>query len=760
MTEFFRRLGVVVFNASHHWNHPYLQSLQVDYTNSRVLELIAKHSSTIVSSFIITSDEAEFLRKTMSYSSGNCSNSVLCNLGNLPIWQTYGPPGSPLISAKVASFMTDHDNLDHLGHHPSILREARGNFPFERMGASPIQASTVLRDRIMPKFKTRELRCVGRTRSAYLGLCRSLVTTASDPNIRGCAAAQDVLNYEHCFLARDGSFHPLEHMFVPQEDLTETIFVNEQQRFPDSELYTILVGQSFIPNIRRLTSPGVIEECATFVLQEIAEDADQILSRATHLVRYIYNHPGSTNWMDRKWTFVPRDLSPEYPYNQHTPPLRRYMSFSTLCFPLHRDYLWTQRGFFPQELIPPATFRERNPDIGSYSWDDCCQHLEVLVKDIAPTLSTTERQLTFKATILNIYKLFEDRGSEDHTARDNIKVSLREFMTVPYILNGDDKDPTKAASWIWPRQIVFGIDHKIGASHQAHPSLVKFRGFLVNAGAKDPKHIPGQANVGPKREAGVLEERIATYFEAQDDRRGFMDVKFVFNDGKSILAHKIVLASVNDEVILQLTGSCSAMTRHDPSNPAIDIIQKDDKEDDYNAFWGLLYFFYKDELIETNGPVTLSAASRSLGEQEAEDELAQRGQYLMALHRLANMYHVDRLKGLIAEELMLPGNVIYSNVFDIRAHAEKNEDPDMVAYCNNHIADKDNKLLIKDYLNDEIEIIQAKLNDLNKHLGSEGTAESAEQDGGSDGGDSSQRVDLERELTNLEQYLQEITMRR
>ncbi|KAG0293199.1 hypothetical protein BGZ96_003187 [Linnemannia gamsii] len=750
-------LGVVVFNAAQHWNHEYLRKLQVDYTDARVLELIAKHCSTSVPSFNITSDEAEFLRNTMSYTSENCSNSVLCRLGTLPIWKTFGSPGSPLISAREASFMTDHETLDHLGYHPSVLREFRGMFPFNRMGASPIQAATILRDRIMPKFETQELRCVHRTRGAYLGLCRSLVKTASQSS----ADAQNVLNSAHCFLARDGSFHPLARMFVPQEDLTEAIFENEQQRFPDHELYTILVGRNFIPNIRRLTSPGVVEECARFVLQEIDDDddgdADQILNRATHLVRYIYSNPGHTNWMDSMWTFVPRDLSPEYPYNQHTPALPRYMSFSTLCYPLNRDHLWTQRGFFPHDLVPPATFKQQYPDIGSHSWDDCCRHLAVLVKDIAPTLATTERQLTFKATIFNIYKLFEDSGSEDQTAKDSIKKSLGQFKANPYILNGDDKDPTKADSWILPRQIVFGIDHKIGASYQAHPSLMKFRDFLVNVGAKDPKHIPGQVNVGPRREAGVLEDRIAMYFEAQDDQKGFMDVKFVFEDGKSMLAHKVVLASLNDEVILQLTGSCSSMTRHDPSNPAIDVIRKEDKEDDYAAFWGLLYFFYKDELIDTNGPLTLSTVSKSLQEQDPEnDDLSQRVEYLMALQRLANMYHVDRLKSLIAEELMLPGKVIYSNVFDIRAHAEKNEDPDMVAYCNKHIDDKVNRSLIKDYLKDEIEYVQKRLNDLDQSLGGKG----AELDGGCFGDQSSRREDLEIELESLKNYSQEMEKKR
>ncbi|KAG0036130.1 hypothetical protein BGZ89_008449, partial [Linnemannia elongata] len=156
-----------------------------------------------------------------------------------------------------------------------------------------------------------------------------------------------------------------------------------------------------------------------------------------------------------------------------------------------------------------------------------------------------------------------------------------------------------------------------------------------------------------------------------------MDVKFVFEGGKSILAHKFVLASMSEEVIRQLTGSWALSARRDPSNPAIDIIQK---KDDYDTFWGLLYFLYTDDLIGTNGPSALSAAPKSFKEQDTEDKLSQRVEYLVDLQHLADVYRADRLKGLIAQELMLPGKVLYSNVFEIREHAELNRDASVVNY--------------------------------------------------------------------------------
>jgi hypothetical protein len=762
MTEFFRRLGVVVFQASENWDSLYLRRLRVDYTELRVLELIAKHWSTFATTFVITSDEADFVRTTIGHVGSKCRDSVLRSLGDLPIWSTYGSPRSPLLSAKEALFMTDHDSLDHLGHHPSILRQVTGMLLFERMGASPIEAAKILRDRIMPKFATRELDCVGDTRLAYLSLCRSVVNAASSSSMRNNTLARQTLTHASCFLSRDGSFQILAHMFVPREELTETIFVNEQHRFPDSDLYNILDRRGgFKHGIRGVASAEVVEECARLVLSEVSgnlSNIDQSLSRATHLVRYIYAHPETADWMDPKWMFVPREMNPEYPYNQCAPAYPRYMSFATLCYPAAREYLWTQRAFFPQDLVPSAMFKDKYPKIGKQTWQECCQHLEVLVRDIAPTMTTTERQLTFKAMIFKIYKMFDDRSSKDPTASESIKNSLREIKTVRYILNGDDKDPSKAESWVWPHDLVFGIDHKIGAHQQAHPSLLKFQNFLVTVGANEMKHIAGQVNVAPRRKTGEMEDRITTYFETQDDKNGFMDVKFVFESGKSILAHKVVLASRSDEIIRQLTGLWSMTARRDPADPAIDIIQK---EDDYATFWGLLYFLYTDDLIGTNGPPTFLAASKTLKEQDAEDQLSQRVEYLVDLQRLADFYRADRLKGLIAQELMLPGKVMYSNVFDIREHAELNRDPSVVKYCNQFIRVKENASLIEKYLEDEVVSVQAKLVALDRYLCGEGTAKAAglEGEGDDDDDEPSAKEALTTELDDLRAHLRELKIR-
>ncbi|KAK3833227.1 MAG: hypothetical protein J3R72DRAFT_494880 [Linnemannia gamsii] len=452
--------------------------------------------------------------------------------------------------------------------------------------------------------------------------------------------------------------------------------------------------------------------------------------------------------MDPMWAIVPRELKPGYPYDQHTPALRRYMSFASLCFPVDHDYLWTQRGFFPQDLVPPETFKSKFPDIGKNTCLERCQHLEVLVKHFAPTLTTTERYLTFKAILFKIYKWFDDFCVE-YIPRDSLRIPLQEIMTVPYILNGDDKDPSKATSWIWPHDLVFGIDHKIGAYQPAHQSLLKYRNFLVTAGSNEMKHVEGQVELSAKRQAGHLDEWVTKCFEAQDDKSGFMDVQFVFEGGKSILAHKVLLASTSKEIIKQLTGPWAQSAHHDPANPTVDIIRK---EDDYTAFWGLLYFFYTDDLIDTNGPTTTSPTStESSMAQDAEDQLSERLEYLMALQHLAHLYFADRLKGLIAQELMMPGKVMYSNVFEIRKHAERNRDDNVVKYCSQFIQVKENARLIKKYVEDEIVAAETKLAVLETYLGG---------GNGCEGDKEEAKEDLKVELEDLKARLEELNLKR
>ncbi|KAG0058784.1 hypothetical protein BGZ89_000970 [Linnemannia elongata] len=751
-TDLFRRLGVVVFDTAKHCDHKYLQALQVGYTDRRLLELIATQWPKY-SSLLISQKEAEFLQTIIRSSIDSLDDeSILRSLGDLPIWTSYDWC-STLRSAKDSLYVNDHENLQCLGYHSNILVGYKNRPSFKKLGATPIQAAIVLRDHIIPMFASKDLRYEGRTEDAYLNLCRSMMDTASlDTDSYDTAVTKLVINHDPCFLACDGSFQSLAYMLLPSEELTEAIFVNEQDRFLDKNLYPILMEKKFKPEFRGVETPGVVEECAIHMLKEIAdgiENPDEILSRAKQLVRYIYDHPGTTDWMDPMWTIVPRELTPEYPYNQYTPALRRYMSFASLCLPFDRDYLWTQRGFFPQDLVPPESFKSKFPAIGKNTCLERCQHLEVLVKHFAPTLTTTERQLTFKAILFKIYKSSEDYCFENDIAKNDLSYSLREVMTVPYILYGDDKDPSEITSWISPQDLVFGIDHKISAYKPAHQSLLMYRNFLVTAGANEMKHVESQVELRARRRSGQVEELITKYFEAQNEKSGFMDVRFEFEDGKSILAHKVLLESTSEWFSKELTGPWASSARRDPVNPAIDIISK---EDDYTAFWGLLYFFYTDDLITTNGPTaTPPITTRSSMDQDPEDQLSERLEYLMALQRLAHLYLADRLKGLIAQELMMPGKVMYSNVFQIRKHAEENQDENVFKYCNQFIQVKENARLIKKYVEDEIDDVVAKLTVLETCLEGGGGGGS-----GCEGDEVEAKKYLKLELEDLKAHLKEL----
>ncbi|KAF9923111.1 hypothetical protein FBU30_006781 [Linnemannia zychae] len=740
--EFFRRLGVVVFDMSRHRNHKYLLNLQIDYSERRALELIAKNWRP---SFAISSGEAEWLRKIITSSNTDCSNATLRMLGELPIWKTFSPARSPLISANRAIYITDHTSLEDLGTYPTILKDVQNPSAFEKMGSILLCAADILRDHIMPKFTSGELQCIDRVKSSYLGLCRSIITTAASFYSNQDSQSMRVLQQDRCFLSRNGAFHTLADMFDPNEDLAQIVFANERHRFPDNDLYRIFSGHSVNLPFRKVSSHGVLEQCAQFVLDEIESGiapADQTLSKAKCLVRYIYNFPNThgTDWMDPKWAVVPCETFSEYPYDQHVPAHWKYMPFSSLCYPNDRNYIWTQRCFFPQDMIPSPLFKQVYPSVGSFKWRELCQHLNILAKNIAPTLSSTDRQLKFKSILFSIYKALGDYAGVDQGSSENIKQYLTETMTVPYILNGDDKDPTMSASWFKPTGLILGVDHKIRDLEPVHSSLLEHKNFLSIMGVKEIKSVTRKAKVTPQRELGVLEKRIITFFETQDAQNGFMDVKFVFErENKSILAHKIVLASMNEEIIRQLTGRWSATAVRDPSNPGIHVIYKNDRDDRYSIFWGLLHYFYTDELIVTNGPPIVPVLEYT--PTYTKDQISERVDYLTGLQQLADLFFADRLKALIAAELMLPGMVLCSNVFAIRKHAKRNRDDEVFEYCNQFIRAQD-KSLMEDYLEDEIEKVKVRLAELKRlHGGStEGKKEENED----------AELAMEKELLNSE----------
>ncbi|KAG0364916.1 hypothetical protein BGX24_004400 [Mortierella sp. AD032] len=112
---------------------------------------------------------------------------------------------------------------------------------------------------------------------------------------------------------------------------------------------------------------------------------------------------------------------------------------------------------------------------------------------------------------------------------------------------------------------------------------------------------------------------------------------------------------------------------------------------------------------------------------------------------------------------MLPGKVMHSNVFEIRKHAERYQNDNVVKYCNQFIQVKENANLLKKYVEDEIAAVKDKLVELEKYLGNER--------GESDGKDSGDYLEhnfgdgvgakeaLEMELEDWKARLKELNMK-
>ncbi|KAG0208799.1 hypothetical protein BGX28_000342 [Mortierella sp. GBA30] len=741
-TDLLRRIGVVVFDAAKHRNHTYLQKLNVGFTNGRLLKLIAKHRARYAASWVISAIEAEHLRMAINSEYDRLSDSVLDSLGYLPIWNSYGPRSSPiLIPAKGSSYVREHKDLDGLGHYSSILRDSFDYYPFEDLGASDIPVAEMLLHYIMPKFENGQLRCVGTTRTAYLGVVRSVMSSIDRGGDRA-GISRKVLTTTRCILARDGSFRTLSELITPHEDLTEAIFTAQQYRFPADDVYQVLIERNCRPEFKTLTCEGLLKDCANYMLEEIAAglvDAKVTLSRATQLVRYIYKSPGGTKWMDPRWKIVPRDDNHEFPYNQCTPDLPRYMSFSELHYRTNRDYLWTQKAFFPHGLEPRSVFKERFSEVGEVQLRDCFKHLEVLVKNIAPHW-TSEQQLTLKVSLFRIYKYLNDRANKYGNPRKVMETFVKEEMTLPFVLSSKNEDLHKTESWVWPRNLILGVDDNMGSCRPVHPSLRSYKTFLIATGAEVYNHVDGQVEVPRRRELGVVETKIQKYFKTQDKVAGFMDVKFTFKGGKFIFAHKVVLATANKEMVHRLTGHWSSTDTRDSIDCTIDVFNQVD--DDHAAFWGLLYYFYTNDLISTNGPLPQAQ------DQDGEEKSSARVQYLMALQKLSAVYKADRLKALIACELFMPDRITLSNVFSVRAQAKLNQAQDVVNYCGKFI--KNNVSLIEHYLKDKICEVQGKLDRLDPSPKSTDSGEQEEET------EEKPKKALMSELTDLSSYLLEL----
>ncbi|KAG0277833.1 hypothetical protein BGZ95_005245 [Linnemannia exigua] len=765
-----RDLGIVVYDAAAHTNHKYFQESTLPYTDIRLVQLIAVNW-TPSESRPLTAKEAIHIRRILLERPEEINDEMAAKLGALPIWHTFGMNDSHLIAADGARYLEGHFSMRSFGKIPNLIVDVNYKH-FRAMGTMPLLVTEAMMDVAMPKFLSNELQCVGDVKSAYLKLFDNLHHLSTRRGKISHLPRATIL-HQRCYLAQDGSFCTRNALIRPNERLTQIIFADRQDIFPDLELFQIIsLGETTLGGLNSLWSdPTLIRDCATKVLAETTNpdaNPETTRERAIQLIKHIYVDPavGGVNWMDDKWKFVPRETNLGSPYDIMAPNLPVYMSFSDLAHTTYRDYSWTRLGFFPADLTPSAAFKSKFPSVFAFSLSEVFMHLNTFVKRIAPTWKSMEQRQDLKARLFKIYRYCEDALGRDKSLLDTLKGSMSPHMKVAYILNGDDKDPGEPSTWVFPHQLMFDIDYNISSHEVVHRSLHQYRKFLVAMGAEEMKPVEGEVEVAAEREPGTMEVQIRNCFEAQDQETGFMDVRFKFEKGSDIMAHKFFLARASDYFFRRFTGIWAKTSTRDPKEPGVEVIDLSGYGNIKNGFWGLLYYFYTDRLIESNGQPVFECekelqdkdSAKDGGftnqEQTPEDKLSERVQYLMVLQDVANRFEANRLKDLIAQELIMFKKVIHTNVFNIRSHAEQTQANNVREYCNKYIAE--NKDSVIKYVKGEIEAAKDLLKDLDREVqvddhseeeedGDVEDVEEEEEEGEDDGSEDEENDDGENE---------------
>lgn len=738
LMDLFQDLGIVVYDAAKHKDHSYFKNHTQPYSDIRLVDLISQHWTPSVSRALST-NEATHLRSIILHNSEEIEIALAARLGALPIWRTVGTHSEHLIAAAGARYLEGHFSMYNLGKLPTLISDVDFQH-FRAMGATPLKVTEALMDIAMPRFLNGELECVGHTKAAYVELLDNLLLLS---NLKGRIAqpAKTVLSHRRCYLAQDGSFHTLSELLRPNQRVTQIVFAERQDLFPDLDVYQRMVERGCMGSgLRNLESdPRLIQECAEKVLVETTSpnaNPETTRERAILVIKYIYAFPsaGGVDWMDAKWKIVPRETNLEPPYDLHAPNLPIYMAFSSLVRLQARDLTWTRLGYFPADLTPSSAFKIKFPNVYVYNICEMYLHLNSLVKLISPKWKTTDQQHSLKALLFKIYESCEEFAAKGDEFREFTKKYMPKLMKVPYILNGNDKDPSDPKSWVWPTRLMFDIDQNISSYDVVDKTLHGYRNFLVAVGAEQMRHVEGTIHVVDGRKLGDMEIQIQNCFETQDQDTGFMDVRFKFQKGSDILAHKVVLARTSDYFFRRFTGIWASISTRDPKEPGVQIIDLSSYGDIKTGFWGLLYYFYSDRLIESNGPPLFDGendeGSSSEGEvgdeisgqgedsspekddndaevRATQDKLAERVKYLMVLQDLANRFEATRLKDLIAQELVMGKKIIHSNVFNVRGHAEQNQAANVREHCDKYI--EKNKLSVLKYVDGEIQVLWESL---------------------------------------------------
>ncbi|KAG0313808.1 hypothetical protein BGZ99_008574, partial [Dissophora globulifera] len=741
-------MGFTIYNAEANNKHPYLNEQAPKCTASLLARAIARRCSAIVETRVFTQDEATAMREII-LAAGSELKSEAAPLGKLKIWPSWGTidnKGFQLIAAEGSYYMEGQYDLTSLGAFSDIMRSPYCEH-FSTMGARPLNLVQALQTRVMPKFWDKTLTCTGATRAAYLDILRHLIRSATPVGKKADHGAKQLLQSGRIILTRDNTFKTSRELFDPLDPVISVVFADESVRFPAQIVWDTVVQKKHLFAFRSQNDSTVMSECATHLLDltkgfTILGPQD-VRSRASFFVQHVYLtsvHSG-INWMDPKWEIVPSQVAQTSPHSDLVPEVGAYMSFAELVDPQYLEVVWTQRAFFPDQLKPSSAFKTRFPEVGVASMESIVYHLSALVKDLAPLWTSEEQQLHLRMSLLKVYQALDELVTKNETNKKKLSDLLTAHLRVPYILNGQAEDPSKQESWLWPSQLMLDIDNDMQRHKVVHKSLEKFRNFLVVAGVPQMQKVEGRVAVPEGRRKGDIENRLTNCFESQDRHNGFMDVRFKFSSGQQILAHKFMLVHANQYFARRFTGAWAEYTVRDPSEPNIEVIDLSSFQDEtYEAFWGLLYYFYTDELIHSNGPALPNdtrVQDVGVHGNRGADDLRDRVQYLMELQHLSDQYETPRLKSLIASEIVLGQKIMHSNVFNVLAHATQNQCKDIQGYCEKYL--RKNASSVRNYVDGELQFYKRSLEEL-----------------ADDDDKGAQRADLKREIEELEGHLQEL----
>ncbi|KAF9984089.1 hypothetical protein BGZ65_001010 [Modicella reniformis] len=731
-------IGIVVFDAVQNSKHPLLkQGPKAD--NLTVLRAIAQScGGSWPEGRVITKEEAAILRDMIN-SSGDEIKPLALNLGHLCIWQSWAPnpPAGrdrPLICARGSFFPEGNRTFEWIssGSNSDVIRNTDSKH-LSAMGAKPLSIVHAVETKLLPQLQDGTLRCIGAVKTEYIEVFKEIIHSAAQSGRKSNPAAQELIQNKGFILARDGSFRSSNTLFVPDDPLCNTIFADMPSKFPDHSVWAQIGARKYLFSFRDSKNSDVVRECAMHVLDLIQGrkrlSPDAVRSRAIALIEFIYkDEEGLTNWLEPQWKIVPAEVTTRSPHSTRVPDVPAYQSFGELMESQWHDVVWTQCAFFPETLKPSLQFKKRYPSVGKPHLGLVVDHLKVLVTDLAPIWTPMDQQLALKTALIGVYKLLEGVASHGSKAITRL---LQEQLHVPYILSGLNADSSDSNSWVWPRQLTFGIENNMDHLLAVPRILQPYRQFLLAAGAQEMQAVEGSIRVSEGRKVGDIEARLRNCFEAQDQHSGFMDVRFKFANGRQILAHKFVLVHENDYFNRRFTGVWAEHTTREPLNPGVAVIDLSNQEK-YEIFYGLLHYFYTNYLIITNGPLDLPFKDANKGSGATgvnnSDELQDRVQYLVDLLHLSNQYESTRLKELIAFEIVK--KLTYGNVFSVREHAELSECKELPERCDEYM--RKNATGVRAYLNKQLESHRKSLHNL---MGD---------------GDGIQRAELKEDIEELE----------